>query len=262
MTQFSSLYGARLTRELGTDDITILFTTALRKAAINEAAAEFADLTECWLKTSSLTLTAGTLEYNIASTAVLAAGDFTRLSRDGGVSFIYVDASSVKTVLSGDDLLRRDVRWLDANYQAWRFSTVASSAQQWPTYWYEQKKNGGSFLGFVPVPSTGSSASMEALLSYVAQPPVMTSDTSEPFQSGAVVRTDLRPFHQGLVHYAAAILERLRRDTAQSDLQMQLFYTYVTRFLGSLRNKGGRTVTFARDYFNPRGSDRGTDPRR
>ena len=47
MTLFSSLYSARLDRELGTDDSTVLFTTARRKAAINEGQAEFADLTEC-----------------------------------------------------------------------------------------------------------------------------------------------------------------------------------------------------------------------
>jgi hypothetical protein len=54
MTQFSSLWGRLLTQELGTDDSTQLFTDARRKAAINDGIREFADLTECFVRTSTL----------------------------------------------------------------------------------------------------------------------------------------------------------------------------------------------------------------
>jgi hypothetical protein len=54
MTLFSSLYGARLDEELGTDDTSDLFTTARRKSAINRGVREFAELTECFIKWSTI----------------------------------------------------------------------------------------------------------------------------------------------------------------------------------------------------------------
>jgi hypothetical protein len=69
----------------------------------------------------------------------------------------------------------------------------------------------------------------------------------------------LRPYHQGMVHYAAHQLEKLRRDDQASDRQMQKFMFYVTRYWQAMRRKGGSSLTFARSYFR-----RGTaaeDPR-
>ena len=261
MTQFSSLYTARLDRELGTDDSTILFTTARRKAAVNEGQEQFADLTECFIRQATVTLTGGTAEYNLNSTLVIAAGDFVRPAKEQ-VRFQYTDASSNVTVLTGEDLPRRDVPTLNRDEQGWPISTVASSVAQFPQAHYFRADGGNLYLGFWPTPSTGSSASMVAIVPYVARPSAMTNTTDEPFTVNSSVRGDLRIYHQALVHYAAGQLEKLRRDDAASDRQMQQFYTYVTRLFSSARVKGGRLVSFARNYFQTRGSDRGTDPRR
>lgn len=262
MAIFSSLYGTRLDRELGTDDSTQLFTTARRKSAINEAQEEFADLTECLKRRLTLTLTGGTGEYDINDTGVLPAGDFVRWS-DEQVQVRYTDASSQVTVLVGDDLPKRTVMWLDHYQPGWEQSTVASTTMQLPGAYYERIDGGHRYLGFTPVPSTGSSASMVALVPYLARPAAMTSDTSEPFTVNSSQRTDLRPFHQALVHYAASQLEKLRRDPEASEKQMQIFRGYVTRFVASMRVKGGRQVTFARHVWRSmRSGDRGTDPRR
>src|SRR6185503_11225469 len=107
---FSSLYGARLDEELGTDDSTVLFTTARRKAAINKGMTEFAELTECLIRQSTITLTGGTAEYNLNSSLVIPGEDFLRLAKQQ-VEFRYIDASSNVTVLSGDNLPRRDLNW-------------------------------------------------------------------------------------------------------------------------------------------------------
>ena len=259
MTLFSSLYTGRLDRELGTDDSTQLFTTARRKSAINEAQAEFADLTDCLQRQSTVTIAGGTAEYNLNSSAVLDG--FVRLSKEQ-VQFRYTDAAGDVTVLAGDDLPRRDVEWLNRYEPGWQYSTFASSLQQMPAFHYIRQDGGNVYLGFYPTPSTGSSASAEAVVPYLAAPTPMTSDTSEPFTVNSSVRSDLRIYHQALVHYAAHQLEKLRRDDQASDRQLQRFLSYVVRFKQDMRRKGGAVLTFARDYFNTRGRDRGTDPRR
>lgn len=76
MPQFSSLYGNRLDEELGTDDSTVLFTTARRKRAINRGADEFSKLTQCLVRRATFTVTGGTAEYDLNSTQVIPAGDF------------------------------------------------------------------------------------------------------------------------------------------------------------------------------------------
>lgn len=258
MTQFSTLYGSRLDEELGTDDASVLFTTARRKAAINRGVSEFAELTECLLRKSTIAISGGTGEYDLNSTLLIADGDFVRLTKQQ-VEFRYVDASSNETVLAGDDLPRRDVDWLNRYSPGWQTSTVASSVMQMPEFFYERMDGGHRYLGLTPIPSTGSSASAKVIVPYVARPAVLTSDTSEPYTVGGFVRADLRDYHQASVHYGAHQLEKLRRDDQASDRQLQKFLGYVQRYVQNARIKGGQAVTMARNYFKTQAQ--GTDPR-
>jgi hypothetical protein len=260
MTAFSSLYGARLDRELGNEDRTVLFTTAKRQGAINEAALEFADQTECLIRTSTVTITGGTGEYGLTFDPSTGVGDFLRWAKEG-VQFHYTDSALNVTILVGDDLLRRDVPWLDRYEPGWRTSTVSSLVMQLPSMYYERMDGGQRLLGFVPIPSTGSSASAKAVVPYIAMPIPMTSDTQEPFNvyslpsTSAITgqqRTDLRPYHQALVHYAAGQLEKLRRDYDASDRQMKIFYSYIQRYWQNTRTKGGTALTFGKNYFTRR----------
>jgi hypothetical protein len=259
MAVFSSLYTGRLDRELGTDDSTVLFTTARRKAAINEAQTEFADLTECLQRQSSVTITAGTAEYNLNSSAVLDS--FVRLSKEQ-VQYRYTDTSGSVTVVGGDDLPRRDVEWLNRYEPGWQYSSEASTILRVPRYHYLRNDGGNLYLGFYPTPGLTSNATASAIVPYLAAPAPMTSDTNEPFTVNSSVRSDLRVYHQALVHYAAHQLEKYRRDDQASDRQLQKFLGYVARFKQDLRKKGGQALTFARSYWQTRGSDRSTDPRR
>jgi len=260
VTQFSTLYTARLDEELGTDDSTVLFTTARRKAAINRGVAEFADLAECFVKWSTIACTGTVGEYDLLQSSVLGATDFVRLAKEP-IEFQYTDASSNVTVLAGqDDLPHRSIKWLDDYEPGWRLSTVASTQMQLPMLTYERPDGGARYLGFWPTPSTGSSAAIVARVPYVAAPPVLTSDTSEPYSG----RVDLRSFHQAAVHYAAHQLEKLRRDDQASDRQLQKFLGYVARYAQSIRKKGGNTVTQARSYFTRnrfRATNASEDPR-
>lgn len=250
MAVFSSLYGTRLDRELGSADSTQLFTTARRKSAINEAQEEFARLTNCLERRSSITIVGWTGEYDLNSAAVLSGQDFYEWA-PRGVEFRYTDATSNVTVLHGDALPRRDPNWLDRYAPGWDVSTWTSTTvmPQLPSYWYERFDGGARYLGFTPLPSSGSSASMEAVITYQARPSPMTSDTNEPYTVNSSRRFDLRPYHQALVHYAAHQLEKLRRDDQASERQLQRFLGYVTQYLQAMRKKGGTSLTFARTYF-------------
>lgn len=248
MVAFSSLYGALLNQELGSADSTQLFTTARRQAAVNRGQVEFAELTECLIRRSTVTITGGTSEYDLNSTVTLPGGDFIRLAVDG-VEFRYTDASSNVTILADDSLPRRDIPWLNKYESGWRLATVASSVRQLPSKYYLRYDGPAVFLGFTPQPSTGSSASASAMVSYHALPAAMTSDTQEPYIVNSSVRRDLRPYHQALVHYGAYQLEKLRRDEQASQSQLQIFLGYVTRYLQQRRIKGGRAVMQGKSYF-------------
>ena len=254
MPQFSSLYGNRLDEELGTDDSTVLFTTARRKRAINRGAKEFSDLTNCLVRRATIPIVGGTAEYDLNSTVNIQGGDFNFLDPDG-LEFRYTDASSNLTIVAGrDDLPRRDIDWLNQNRPNWQQSTVASSVMQLPNCHYVRKDGPAYWLGFTPVPSTGSSASAECRISYVAECPVMVSDTESPFTFNSSARLDLAVYHQGIVHHAAHTLEKLRRDDQASDRQYAKFMSFVTRYFQDQRIPGGRQIRQARSYFNRRGA--------
>jgi hypothetical protein len=245
----STLSGRLLTQELGSEDSTILFTSARREAAIFDAIREFADLTECNIRVSSLTVVGGTAEYDLHNSSIVTSQDFVRFANDQPVELHYTDASSIT---SYHHLTERTVRWLDYHDPEWRGSTI-SSGMQVPEVFYRRTDGGHQYLGFHPQPSTGSSAAMQALIPYVAYPHVSTASTHVPFtDTSGFTRWDLRPYHQGLVHYAAHQLEKLRKDYQASDRQLQKFLGYVQRYLQSLRKKGGSTVSFVRNHFSSR----------
>jgi hypothetical protein len=254
VTLFSSLYTGRLDRELGTDDATQLFTTARRKAAVNEGLVEFAHLAECWQKNIAITIASTSLgEVDLHSTRNIPAGDFLSITKEG-VQFVYYDASSNLTALVGDDLPRRDYNWL-MRYEPGLFTTstrITSTGMTMPQYYYLRKDGDALWLGFLPVPSSGSSATMWASVNYHAIPALLTSDSQEPYTTSSTVASSLRPYHQALVHYAAHALEKLRRDDQASDRQLQKFLGYVSRWLQNTRIKGGRAVMAGRRYFRRR----------
>lgn len=256
MATFQSLYDDALHTELGTNDTSVLFTSARRKHAINEGLRQFADLTECLVRQSTLGTTNGTQEFNLNSTTVLPAGDFLRVASQGPVYQIS-DSNGIQQTLSGDLFPQASVPYLDNAQQGWR-STVTG----YPTGWYLRLSGGALFFGLDRIVglSTSSTETAEIILPYVANPSSMTADTSVPYTVAGLVRHDLQPYHQALVHYAAHDLEKLRKDPEASDRQLQKFQGYVQRYLDAKRPRGNRMVRSAVPYFrNARmgGRDRG-----
>lgn len=243
---FAALYTDRLDEELGTDDSTRLFTTARRKHAVNQGIRQFADLTECFTRESSISCSHGIGEYNLLSTINTTAGDFVRLAKQAPEYRLVSSGSSGSTrYVAGKDFVRTTVDWLDEYEPGWRNSTGGT-----PRYYYERMQTGRRVIGLSPPPKIGSSEVGTLRLPYVARPSSLTSDTDVPFKdSSLTTRQDFEPYHEAFAHYGAYRLEKLRMQTQESGQQLQAFMAYVQRFLNAMTPKGGMTVKPARSYF-------------
>lgn len=240
---FLQLYGEALTIELGSADTSSLFTTARRKKAINDAQTEFAKQTECFAKSTSLTMADGTQEYDLE--AVIAADDYLALAKDG-VEYVYTDADGNVQYASGDDFPRLDLDLLNKERVGWR---NASSANL-PSAYYFREQGGSVYFGLAEAPSIGAGASATVTLPYLALPPEMSSDSDEPFSdtAGSNPKRSLRPYHQALVHYAAALLEPARKGYAAEQRQRAIFAGFVADYLQRHRRRAGSRITVARNY--------------
>ncbi len=254
MATFESLYSDALDVELGSNDSAVLFTTARRKHAINEGYRQFADLTECLRRQSTISLSTGVQEYNLLSTTVLPAGDFDRASGQAPVYHVLSSDGSLSQTLTGDDFPQRDVTWLDAADPGWRSTEVGT-----PVAWYLRPDGGSLYFGLSCPPDISSNETAKVVFPYIPQVSSMTSTGDQPFTLSSQVRTDLRPYQQALVHYAAHDLEKLRKDPEASDRQLQKFLGYVQRYLQMTRPKGGRTLRATRSYFRDAQSGSGDE---
>jgi hypothetical protein len=245
MSTFVQLYGILLDREVGSTD-TQLFTTQRRKDAVNEAQREFVRLTECLTRDVTDTplpdTTSGPLERDLDSVGVISAADFLMLAPQG-IALKKV-SGSVTTYITGDDLPRRDVVWLDRYNAGWRTATPGT-----PTAYYIREDGGQVFLGFTPAIDVTGSDVWSAIIPYICLPTDMSADADEPFTVNSNAKRTLRQWHQGLVHFAAARMEELRKNYQGVDRQLKLFNSYIQDYLQHQRRPGGTHVVMARDYL-------------
>lgn len=255
MATFVELAGDLLDRELGSKDCTVLFTTARRRSAVNEGLREFAKQTECWTRQSTITLStttvsgsSGVFETNLNST--ITAGDYLWPSKQG-LEVRKTSSGSTATVThyAGAEFTETTVDRLNFDEPGWRTASPGT-----PLKFYFRSDAEGLYLGIWPAPDIGSSETWVAIVPYVAQPSSMTVSTQVPFSrtSTTAAQATLRPYHQGLVHYAAAQLEKLRKDKAASDRQMGIFAAYVGQYHTAKKMKRGRHVVFQRNYRRER----------
>ena len=248
MAVFEYLAGTALDQELRSADSTVLFTTARRNQGINDGAAEFAELTECLLRVSTVTCSCNTQEYNLLSSAILGSTDFVRIA-PRGIEYHLLSShggsSARLTQLAGDNFPRRDIEWLNKYEPGWRQSTTP----QMPTGYYLDERDGGYRIGLDCKPDIGSSEVGKLIVPFIARQPVMTSSGDQPFTVAGSVRADLIPFHMATVHYAAHQLEKLRGDDDASDRQFAKFMAYVQRYTEKVRKRGGAFVVLAKNYL-------------
>lgn len=248
MATFEYLYSDGLNLTLNSSDSNTLFTTARRKQAINEAQAQFCDLTECLLRQSSITVSCNTAEYNLLSSAVLGGStDFARLSTQSLEYRVRSSGATPRwiTWLTGDDFLDQSVTWRNRQTPGWRQSTTVGT----PTGYYIRPNGGQLLLGLDVAPNVGSSEAAEILVPYLARPAAMTSSGDVPFTVGGATRTDLTLFHDALPHYAAYTLLGLTGDENGAQAQLQKFMGYVTRYFGQQAPRGPKQVSLNRNYL-------------
>lgn len=241
MPTFDDLYGARLNVELNNSDSNQLYTSTRRQQAINDGLAEFASLTECYVRRATLTISCNTAEYNLSTLT-----DYTRMAVHGLPEYRLTSSGSsgTTTVLAGDDFPQREELWNNREASGWQSTTPRT-----PTGWYLRPDGGRLWFGLDARPRIGSSETAVVRVPYVARPAALTSSTDVPFTDTTGTRVDLTDYHQAAVHYAASRLLPLIGDYEGSQTQFQRFLGYVTRFLQFSRPKGGQRVTFGRNYL-------------
>jgi|TARA_R110000824_G_scaffold87657_1_gene216025 hypothetical protein len=246
MATFEYLYSGALDLELNSGDSNTLYTTARRKQAINDGMRQFADLTECLTRQSSLTISCNTSEYQMLSSAVLGGStDFVRLSTQSVEYRVRSSAGTWVSLLTGDAFPQRSVSWLNRNDAGWR----ESSSPQTPTSYYIRPDGGNLYFGLNRPPLVGASQTAEVILPYVARPPLMTSSGDVPFSVNSSVRYDLNIFHEALPHYAAYKLLPLVGDREGSESQLQKFLGYVQRYTQAFRPRGGAHAQLGKNYL-------------
>ena len=239
MPTLGNLAKVRLTVELN-DASTVLFTTALRHQYINDGQEEFADLTECLTRESTIALSSGVREYSLFTST-----DYVRLAKQG-VEYLHTSSGGTLTQAAGDDFPERAIQFQNRVEPGWRGSTTPVRI---PSAWYQRQDGGDLKVGLYEPPAVGSSETAVLKVPYVIRPTSMTSTTALPFTLNSTVRTDLTLYHKALAHYAAHKLLPLVGDTQGSIAQLQLFQSYVDRYKGASRPRGGQQVTFATNYL-------------
>lgn len=237
---FLTLYGTALDAELGTDDRTSLFTTAKRKAAINDGQRWFNNETACLIRTGSFSVTDGTSEYDLE--AQISAGDFIRLSPKQSPEIWVEKAATDTRYFAGDSFQRRDVEYLNRYEEGWRLSTG------YPESWYLRAEGGTTLFGIYPQPDVLTGETWTAKVPYVAEPADMTLDADIPFTVSGNALIAVEPWHDALVYYAASELEKLRKGTDRSLYFFQRAQARVQDYMDKKRVPGGKPVRLARSY--------------
>jgi len=244
---FSDLYGSRLNTELSSEDTTQLFTTVLRKKAINDAQDAFVRMTACTKRYASIAIVDGTQEYDLE-----ALTDYIR--QLGPPSVKVVKAGASDRYIQGEAFPRRDPEWLDRLEPGWRAASAGT-----PCAWYIREDGGSTYVGLHPKPDVGSGETWTLIQPYLADPADLTADGDEPFTISSAIVARLRPFHQALVHYAAAMLEPLRKNYSGYDRQMKLFAGYVANYIAQHTEDAPAQITLRRDYYGDSFSQRPPD---
>lgn len=245
MATFLELYGEELSIQLSSTDTSNLFTTARRKAQVNNGMREFVRLTECVKKTASIPMVDETAAYDLEATAT----DFSWLSEMEGISIARDNGTTVTYLTEGErgGLTRVDKRRLDREHPGWRAADPGT-----PRYVYQDTEGGTTLLGFYPPPDIPATETWTLSVPYVPQVADMTAPDDEPFTFSANVAIRLRPWHLAVTHYAAYKLETARKQYAQAKAQLEAFSGLVKDYLDKQRPPGGDVVAYAHDYIGAR----------
>jgi hypothetical protein len=237
---FSDLYGTDMDTELGTADRTQRFTTTLRKRYVNEAQRWFNEQTGCYIKRVAIAISDGTQEYDLEASGVISAQDYIRPSKTS--ASLKRVGSSTTEYTEGPELPFKSEERLNQERPNWRAESAAV-----PDCWSLRADGGSTYLVLVPAPDVPAAETWTLLWPYVAQPEAMTDDSHEPY-GNASPRTVLRPYHRGILHYAAAQLEKLRKNYEAVERQLKMAAGYVAKFNTDQALPRGTQIRMRTDY--------------
>lgn len=237
---FSQLYGAQLDIELGSADRTQLFTTARRKQAVNDAMHNWERMTSCTPVYGSMPLVSGTAEYDLLQTFP----NYFSLQERAEPAVKKVDPSGNVSWIQGDSLPRREPVWLDREDPGWRADPSGT-----PSAWFLRDDAGTTAVGLDPAPSIPAGWTYSLLVPYLATADDLTNDGDSPFAVNGKSFARLVPYHQALVHYAAGLLEPLRKNYTGAQRQMGIYAGYIAQYLSKTRKDGSDQVTYARNHL-------------
>lgn len=251
--QFSELYGDYLDRELGTGDRTQRFTTARRKTAVNQGQDEFIRQTGALVIEAEWTLADG--DDEVAIDTIIQPNKFMRFA--SRQPYIKIDDGTSVRYYRGKDFPRKDLELMDRDEPGWDRSANRKGR---PQSWYLRDDGDAEYFGIYPAAEIQAGYTWTLVIPFVAKADTMTADAAIPFDG----KLSLTPYHQALVHYAAAQLEKLRRNYQVSASQLDAFNVYVQEYIGNKKDPAGDQVSFAHGYFTAASRRGGTgyDPLR
>lgn len=250
---FADLYGTDLDTELGTTDREQRFTTVLRKRHVNEGQRWFNEHVKCYIRRFPIPLVDGTQEYNVEGSSVVTNGDYlwpsktTATLKRVGTSTLYTEGPELQYVTE---------ETLNQERPNWRSEAAAT-----PEQWTLRSDAGAQYVVLVPAPDIPVGETWTLLWPYVAQPADMTDDSHEPY-GNATPRTSLRPYHRGILHYAAAQCEKLRKNWDGVKRQLELAAGYVAKYEKDMKPATGSTVRLANNWRPRARGARPLDPLR
>lgn len=251
MSVFSEIYGDDLDREIGSTDRTQRFTTARRKRAVNQGQDEFIKRTGALVVEAEYDIADQESEFNLG--AVIAADKFIRFATRQ--PYIKVVNGDTTTYYAGRDFPRKDIETLDREFSGWRNASAGR-----PQSWYLRDDGDEELLGIYPAADVKSGEVWTLVVPYVSKANTLSGDSDIPFNE----KMSLEPYHQALVHYAAAQMEKLRRNYQVASAQLDAFLAYVQEYIAFNKPSDGDHVEFSHNYFSAASirQDRDPDPLR
>lgn len=158
------------------------FTAAQKQAEIEKAQEQFVLDTRCLKDVSSVTIVAGTSEYNLPSDIFSVL----RVAHNGK-KLESISAYELDVLLNSD--------WSDD--------------EGTPSRYYVDTDPNNKKIRFYPIPQSGD-ASVTTTIEYIKIPPALSADASVPLDG----HTLLTPYHDALAYWAAASLLGILPDQA------------------------------------------------
>lgn len=184
----------------------------------------------------------GTAEYDLFANFA----NFISLEERRYPSIKRVTSTGVVSWVDGDENFQFHAPTSnDALFGGWRADPAGV-----PGNFYFRDDSGTTYLGLDPPPDQNNQTETWTLyVPYLAASADMVADGDLPFTVNGKALLRLRPYRRALVHFAAALLEPLRKNYTAAQVQMGKYAQYIADYEKKWMRDGTDQVVFARNYF-------------